>query len=134
MSASLTVQYDQSSSKANMFGYVLKVTVTNAVDMPAEIFIFQRGAAPAPMAGAKAQDQFVCIADPVDLDEIPVLAPDIAAEIPYYRLASVTLAFRTPEDRQEVLDDIASDIERLTDSVNLMAVLDDSEVVTYPAT
>lgn len=132
MSTSLSVQYDQSSSKANLFGYTLKVTVANAVGMPAEIFVFQRGAAPAPTAGATAQDQFVCIADPVDLDEIPALAPDIAAEIPYYRLSSVTLGFRSVEDRAETMADIAADILKLVESMNVMATVATSATAIYP--
>lgn len=128
---SLQVQYSHSSSNNTLFGYVLKVAVTNAVGMPAEIFMFQRGAEPAPTAGAQPQDRFVCIADPVDLDEIPVSAPDLAEEIPYYRLAQVSLAFRCVEDRDETQALISADINKLVETMRLMADTTPTSVVDY---
>lgn len=131
MSASINVRYEQSTSQNGLYGYALRVVVTNAVGMPAEIFMFQRGADPAPGAGEQPQDRFVCIADPVDLDEVPPLAPDLKNEIPYYRKSEVTLGFRCVSDRQEVLDDIAGDIATLVVSINKMAELTDTTEVTY---
>ena len=132
MSAALTVQYDRSPNQPGLFGYSLKVTVTNAVDMPAEIFMFQRGAAPAPTAGEPPRDKFICVADPVDLHETPALAPDLDNEIPYYRLATVTLGFRSADDREELVTLLEGDINGLVTSLRLMETAGESVQVTYP--
>ena len=132
MSASATVEYELSTPRQVLFGYALRVRVTEASGMPKEIFTFQRGGPPAPVEGAEPLDVFTCIADPVDLHEVPALAPDLANEMPYYRLAEVTLCFRTMEERDSTKADIAADIQLLVRSINAMAVYTDTETVTYP--
>lgn len=131
MSASLTIQYHQSVEHKSLFSYALKVVVTNAVDMPTEVFVFRRGAAPAPSAGETVQDSFVCIADPVDLEEVPANVPDLANEMPYYRLNEVTLAFRSLEELNETKELIAADLNLLVTSVQAMASFTLTETVTY---
>lgn len=131
MSAALTVQYHRSTLRKSLFGYALRVMVTDAVDMPAEVFIYQRGAAPAPSPGDVATDQFVCIADPVDLEEVPALVPDLANEMPYYRTSEVTLSFRNLDELQDTETDIAADLALLVRSVNAMADFTLTTEVTY---
>ena len=132
MSATLAVTYARSPNLTTLFGYAVRVSVTNATGMPAEIFVFQRGAAPAPGAGEQPQDVFKCVADPLDLEEIPVDAPDLLNEIPYYRKSEVTLGFRNADDRQSTIDDIASDIDGLVRAINAMTDLSETTTVTYP--
>lgn len=132
MAASLTVAYDYSCSRSTLFGYALRVRVTAASGMSGAVFIFQRGAAPAPAAGEDVEDMFICIADPVDLQEIPESAPALDQEIPYYRLAEVTLAFRSVEERDATKTAIEEDIRLLVRSVNLMESFTHTDTVTYP--
>ena len=132
MSASITATYDYSPSDKPYFGYALKVTVTAASGLPPEIFVYQRGAAPAPIAGAEVTDTFICIADPLDLEEIPVGTPDLKAEIPYYRTTTVTLYTRDADTRAELARDIKSDIAGLVDALNNMVTVETTETVTYP--
>ena len=132
MAASLTVAYDYSCPRQTLFGYALRVRVTAASGMSGAIFIFQRGAAPAPAQGETVEDMFICIADPVDLHEIPESAPALDQEIPYYRLAEVTLAFRSIEERAATKATIEEDIRLLVRSVNLMEVFTSTDTVTYP--
>ena len=51
MAISLTAQYNRSTNDISLYGYTLQVVITDASGMPQEIFVFQRGAAPAPSAG-----------------------------------------------------------------------------------
>ena len=131
MIATLTVEYHKSSEQKSLFGFALRVVVTNAVDMPAEVFIFQRGATPAPAIGETVRDGFVAIADPVDLEELPVGAPDLANEIPYYRLAEVTLAFRSMLDLEDTRQLIANDLQMLVHSLQAMDTFELTDTVTY---
>ena len=131
MSATLTVQYNRSTSDESLYGFSLQVVVTAASGMPPEVFIFQRGAAPAPFPNASVVDYFVCIADPVDLQEIPAIAPDLNQEMPYYRLNSVTLVFRDTDELEFTQNQIKGDLQNLVKSVNAMAVLTPQEVDNY---
>lgn len=131
MSAAITVQYHKSLQLTTLYGYSLRVVVTNSVDMPTEIFIYQRGAAPAPAAGETVRDTFVAIADPLDLQEIPVDAPDLTEEIPYYRTSEVTLSFRSIIELNETMALIKADIELLVRSLQAMDEFELSEEETY---
>jgi len=131
MAISLTVKYYRTKIEKQLQSYDLRVVVDAAVDMSEEIFVFQRGAAPAPTVGAKLTDNFICIADPVDLEDYPVNAPNLEAEIPYYRLKEVTLRFRSMEILEEVKDYIAADLQELVDSLTAAANVTLMEEVTY---
>ena len=131
MSASLTVQYHRSLERKSLYAYGLRVVVTNAVDMSDAVFIFQRGATPAPATGEQPRDTFVAIADPVDLEELPVSVPDLQNEIPYYRLPEVTLVFRSLEELNETEDLIKADLDLLVRSVNALTGFTMTEEVTY---
>jgi len=131
MTISLTVKYYRTKIEKQLQSYDLRVVIDAAVDMPEEIFVFQRGASPAPSAGAETTDNFICIADPVDLEDYPVSAPDLESEIPYYRLKEVTLRFRSMEILEEVKDYIAADLQELVDSLTAAANVTLMEEVTY---
>ena len=131
MAISLTAQYDHTTNDRSLYGYSLRITVTAAQGMPAEIFVYQRGAAPAPAAGEQVQDNYICIADPVDLDEIPAVAPDMTQEIPYYRTSQVVLAFRDLEELQECEEFLKADIATLVRSMNAMTAFIPQETETY---
>jgi hypothetical protein len=49
------------------------------------------------MEDGSPRDEFICVADELDEDEIPVDAPDMDRNVPYYRVDSVELLFRNPD-------------------------------------
>ena len=63
-------------------------------------------------------DRFRSIADPVDLEQYPEDAPDLANDIPFYRAASVELLFRNMTDLQDTWTDIQEDVQGLIDALN----------------
>ena len=128
MAASIVVKYYRNVITAGIQSYDLRVVVDSAVDMPKEIFILQHGVA-AP--GNPAQDQFVCLADPVDLEEVPVGAPDLANEMPYFRMSEVTLRFRDMPDLEDTKTLIDEDIQRLVNALNAAANVELTETKTY---
>ena len=124
--ASIVVEFDKTDLAPNELQAVyLRATVLSAVDMPSKIFVTQSAASP------NGADQFICLADPVDLEEFPEDAPDMDAEIPYYRVNTITLAFRSVDDLLETKTMLKADIEKLVASVNAAVNLREDEVVTY---
>jgi len=100
--------------------YDMRVEVLNATDMPTEIFVFQRGVAPARSGQVtEPTDAFKSVADPVDLEEYPPDAPDLQNEIPFYRLSEVTLRFRSQIELEETWGYIAEDIQGLVTALNI---------------
>jgi hypothetical protein len=94
--------------------YDMLVEVESASGVPKEIFVFQRGVRRL-VAGAlsDAPDEFVSVADPVDLEAYPADSPDPRAEMPYYRLSKVELRFRSLVDMEEVWNYIRQDVDGL---------------------
>jgi hypothetical protein len=131
MAISIDVRYYVSVKQNAMFCYLLKVVAESAVEMPKEIFIFQRNVAPAQTANAQPTDQFTCLADPVDLEEIPVDVPDLLNEMPYYRSATVDLLFRDMITLEETKTLIAEDIQILVNSLKAATDVQVMEEVTY---
>ena len=128
MSASVVVRYGRSPITGGLQSYDLKVEITESTDMPKEILVFQRGVAPAPGTGEGPTDLFICIADPVDLEQYPVNTPDMEDEIPYYRASEATLRFRCMEDLEETYGFIQDDIAQL------IAALQAAEAITVVTT
>ena len=123
MAISIDVRYYVSEKQDNMLCYLLRCVVESATGMSKDIFIFQRNVAPAESANAQPTDQFVCLADPVDLEEIPPLVPNLQDEMPYYRSDTVDLLFRDMVTLQETQTLIAQDIQLLVDSLKAADVL-----------
>ena len=116
--ASLTAEYYASPLNKPFQAYQLRVVVTEASGLDREVFMFQRGAAKPPTSSESITDNFVCVCDPVDLDEVPVGAPDLLNEMPYYRFSEVTLAFRSVAELMETKQDIEVDLADLIRSIN----------------
>lgn len=129
MAKSLQVKYETDLSGKLQQSYTLTVTVTNAVDMSAKVFMYQTGAAVPPVSTEELGDQFVGIADPVDLDEVPADAADPLNGMPYYRADTVTLRFRSVPELNETKTAIAGDLAALVTALNTVPVTE--EVVTY---
>ena len=130
--ASITVRYYTHEETENHAGYPLRVVVENAVDMPEEILVFQRAVESAMDAQENALgDLFIKIADPLDLEELPVDPPEGPTETPNYRQKEVTLYFLTQDQLYETKGLIAGCINDLVRSVELADELTEMDEVTY---
>ena len=109
-------------------GYRMVVRATESHAMPVEIFVFQRK----PGSGADPHvpylDEFTNIASPADLEEYPVGAP-IDPNMPFFRLATVDLVFRSEEIAAEAWAGILSDTAGLVEALNYMDNLSQVEEV-----
>jgi len=131
MAISITVRYDRSEPLPQLQSYDLHVVVESATEMPKEIFIFQQGVAPAYAKNEPPTDRFICLADPVDLEEVPIGAPDIPNEMPYFRLSEVLLRFRSYSELEDTRNLLGQDIQRLVNSLKAAASLPVTDEVTY---
>jgi len=100
--------------------YLMKVEVIAAEEISDKIFVMQRSLAAAVQGEPPPEpvDRFRSIADPVDLEQYPEDAPDLANDIPFYRAASVELLFRNMTDLQDTWTDIQEDVQGLIDALN----------------
>ena len=98
--------------------YDMTLEVIDAEDIPAEIFVFETGVAPARTPEEEASDFFVHVASPVDLEELPIGSAEPIALIPFYRLPKITLKFRSLLDLEETWEYIKQDIHGLILAVN----------------
>ena len=141
MAPSIKLRYERSPVTAGLQAYGLKITALESTDMPKEIFIMRRDVVPFneinvtpdphPENPGIASDTFICLADPVDLEEIPVDVPDINNEMPYYRVAKVEFWFRTSILLEETYDLIAADVTKLVESLVALSALETTSEVTY---
>jgi hypothetical protein len=132
MAASITIKYYRSEPTPLLQSYDLKAVVEAATDMPKEIFVFQRGVAPATPDGVQLPgDRFICIADPVDLEEFPPNAPALNVEMPYYRLKEVTVRFRSLTELEYTRELMDEDVQRLVNALKATETLPVTEEVVY---
>jgi len=128
MPASITLRREEPvrTSPDEPQGYGVVVSVQNAVDMPEEIFVFQR----VPEYGEYNEDQFSHVASPNDLAELPAGNP-VADNNPFYRDSSVTLCFRSAVELEECWGYIKEDVAGLVDMLKSLETLENVEEVTY---
>ena len=132
----LKVKYSRQEYSSDLQSYNLKAEVVESSGFPpeptvtgvtgpisAKIFVMQR----LPEGG----DRFVCIADPVDLLDYPANAPDLGAEMPYFRVSEIELVFRSYEQALETKSDIGYDIAKLVKSLNAQSQYQESEEILY---
>lgn len=123
MTVTLNARYQITKPEPGLQSFDLVITILSAIGMPEEVFVFQRGVSPAGSMGEDPTDRFVCIADPVDLEEFPVNSPDLMNEIPYYRVNNVTLRYRSMSELNEARDMIAADLAQLVTSLRVSDTL-----------
>lgn len=111
-------------------GYYLVLEATTSVEMPQEIFVFQRTTQYGESADDQFADLFVNVASPVDIEEIPVNNPNDDNN-PFYRSKDLTLCFRSSVELEECWGYIKEDIEGLVDALNSLANLEQVEEVTF---
>ena len=134
MAISITVRYTKEAQQEGLFSYGLLVEALSATDMSDKIFVFKRGVKSAtdPEVDEPVElDEFQFIASPLELEQYPADAPDLAADKPYYRGNRVRFSFRSTDELQETLDMIKADIAKLVTSLKAEAAVADQEEVTY---
>jgi hypothetical protein len=107
----------------------LRVDVTHAVNMPAEIFLYQQNA-PDPVTQA-IYSTLITVASPVDLADYPVGAPNPDAELPYFRQSFVELDVRSSAEYQEIWNTIRNAIGNLCEALDRLDNYTEVETVTF---
>jgi hypothetical protein len=79
----------------------LKMKVKSADGCSPYVFVYQRATVGAPMEDGSPRDEFTCVADELDEDEIPVNEPDMERGVPYYRTDALELLFRNADQMHE---------------------------------
>jgi hypothetical protein len=108
--ASITVNYNLSEYVSGLQSYDLVATVDSSVDMSEKIFVFQDIPGSDPV--------FIGVSDPVDLLDYPEDEADLEHAMPFYRLAEVTLRYRSYEEARETMEFISTDVQDLVTSLN----------------
>jgi hypothetical protein len=107
--------------------YKLVVEAINPEDMPQEVFIKQRLKN---FAQDSFDDNFVAVCTPVQLEDLPVNAPDAGNS--FYRVSKIELVGRLPEALDKIFDSLLYEVEKLVADLN---ALDDlKEAVIYNVT
>jgi len=130
MAVTLKVKYSRSEIVSGLQSYDLKAEVTEASGVSDKIFVMQRGVDPYP-SEIGVSDVFVCLADPVDLEEIPADSPNLGEEMPYFRVDTITLRFRSMDILEEVKTLLNADIVALVNALNIADTLDVTEEIDY---
>ena len=126
MAATLKVQTHRSTERHRpRQSYALKVKAVEADGMSPAIFIFQRPKTSPD--GTREPDKFICVADPVDMEEVPELDPELADEMPYYRTSEVELVFSNLATLAETEAGIKQDIDTLVRSITAMTNMEMKE-------
>lgn len=90
----------------------LRLKVLSADGCSPNVFVYQRATKGAPMEDGSPRDEFICVADELDEDEIPVNEPDMARNVPYYRVDSVELLFRNADTMYETARALMSSLKQ----------------------
>ena len=127
MPVSLTVEYYQTpTQRSQVYGYALRVKVTESEGIPTKIFVYQRGEHR--INSGNYIDRFINIASPVDMDNVPEDEPMLDSGIPYYRTDEVILYFRCLEDLVESKNDIDADISHLIETYKQFSEMENFEL------
>lgn len=124
--AYLKLKFEGPDTSTGKLAYALKVTVTEAQGIAPEIFMFQVKV-PAVTNPTMPDSEFIGIADPVSLQNVPVGVADPAADMPYFREPTVSLEFANTTDLDLVVALMKDQIAKLVDAAN---VLEDDDFVT----
>ncbi|MFC1453607.1 hypothetical protein ACFLQL_00315 [Verrucomicrobiota bacterium] len=130
MSISLTIKYSKSEEQVpNFQAYTLKVEVLASTDMTSKIFVFQRRVISA--NDPTLEDYFMCIADPIDIEEFPEDNPNMEQNVPYYRTDNVLIKFRSMVELEETKALIGEDIQGLIDAMKAEGTVPETEEIIY---
>lgn len=120
MISSIKLNKYTSHNKQDPVEYGLKVVATtNKGDISDKIFVWQ---------SRKGTDNFICVASPCDLEEIPEDVADPAIG-PYYRSNSIEMWFRNYDDFKFYSQRIEDKVRILLDAYNSLSNYDGPEEV-----
>lgn len=105
-------------------GYLLRLEAIASVNMPTEVFVFQRAPATATVG---ERDTFENLASPADLEEYPVGAP--ASGGVFYRSSVVELVFRNIDLLFQTLAEIQRELTSLIESLDQMDEFEEGDVI-----
>lgn len=115
-------------------GYRYQVVVEEVIDMPAEVFVYQRKYNFGDVTAFS--DVFSNIASPADLEELPIGAPDPSQpNRPFFRLSAVDLIFRSAclaDDAYRVLKIELENLVRTLNYMDTLALAETIEIGTPP--
>jgi hypothetical protein len=131
MAATITVRYYVNERKDGRSGYPLRVVAVNAIDMPEEIFVFQRQVPASTQPPNPDHDFFISVADPNGLEEYPVEPPTKVEEQPYYRRSEVELVFRSQAELEDAKSLIDTSVRVLVLALRSRDDMDEMEEITY---
>jgi hypothetical protein len=127
------VRYEVQNINWQFFGaYRMRVEVPEVEgdDLDPHIFIYQRGLV-SPYTG-QVQDEFVAIAGPAQMADIPVGEPDANRYYPYYRLNYIEQDFTSEELAMEVWRTIQREAAVLCEAMGRFTQLTAVEDVWLP--
>ena len=111
MSVKIKARYttDVPEGHFQVYAHSLKVEIVDAEGCSNHLFVFQRSKE---NEVGDCVDEFIQIASPLDVEEIPEDAPQPDRNMPYYRAKEVTLWFRCLEDlelaKRKIREDLAT--------------------------
>lgn len=111
--------YKQTTTKDGLYAYALHVSVTS--DEDPNVFVIRRSMPtmnPYGRTDLWVDDEFINVATPVDMYDVPVGQPDPCHDMPYYRVSEIDLWFRNLEDLEQAKKDIDEDLASLAKLYN----------------
>jgi hypothetical protein len=108
--------------------YKLVVEAINPQDMPQEVFIQQRLRN---FAQDSFDDNFVGVCTPVQLEDLPVNAPDAGGS--FYRVSKIELVGRLPEAIDKIFDSLIYEVQKLVDDLNSLDYLNEAKIYDITA-
>lgn len=110
--------FQASADPLDGVGVRFSVTATAADGLPDEVFLF--GVRPARPGAPAAVADFQCVCTPPDLADYPAGEPTPGMDPPFFRLAAVTLDFRSRKAASAAYEAIAADVVTLLDTLDRM--------------
>lgn len=99
-------------------GVRFSIVATEATNVPAEVFLF--GVRPRAPGATDDLADFQCVCTPPDLADYPAAAPTPGMDPPFFRLAAVTLDFRSRAKADAAYARILADVRLLLDALDAM--------------
>ena len=116
----LTPMMTSETTSAVCNSAALQITVTQAINMPAEIFVMQN--VPVGLAEAAAYSKFSHVCSPRELQELPVGAP-LPGGPPWFRVATINLVGERREDLVADYSKILGAAKQLCASLDMLGDL-----------
>lgn len=111
--------------------YRVRITASDAENMPNEIFVFQKTLVNA--ATEETQDEFVCVAGPFDITSYPVGSPADDQTPPYFRLAEFDVLLPSSSLAVEFIADVQAQVNALINALRSLDRLLEGAAIWCPS-